>query len=58
MYKNDLLSHDVFLSSKVEKELDEVEILNLDFHADEIVNQTDNFFWDQLVLDSDDDNIV
>ncbi|KIJ89925.1 hypothetical protein K443DRAFT_15682 [Laccaria amethystina LaAM-08-1] len=58
MYKNDLIFRDVLLSSKVEKELDEVEILDLDFRADEIVDQADNFSWDQLVLDSDDDNIA
>ena len=58
MYKNDLTFCDVLLSSKVEKELDEEEILDLDFRADGIVTQADNFSWDQLVLDGDDDNIV
>jgi hypothetical protein len=58
LYKNDLTSHDV-LVSLLEKNLDGEEILDLDVHADEIVTQGDNFFWDQLLLDGDEeDNIV
>jgi len=34
------------------------EILDLDVPADKIVTQADNFSWDQLVLDSDEGNVV
>jgi len=46
------------LSLKVKNELDKEEIWDLDVHADKIVTQADNFSWDQLVLDSDEGNVV
>ena len=58
LYKNDLIFRDMLLSSTVEKDLDGEEILDLDFRADEIVTQADDFSWDQLVLDGDEDDIV
>ena len=58
LYKNDLIFHDVLLSSTVEKDLDGEKILDLDFRAEEIVTQADHFSWDQLVLDGDEDDIV
>ena len=57
LYKNDLIFRDVLLSSTVEKDLDGEEISDLDFRADEIVTQADDFSWDQLVLDGDEDDI-
>ena len=44
----------MLLSLKVEEDLDGEEILDLDFWADEIVTHTDDFSWDQLVLDGND----
>ena len=58
LYKNDLIFHDMLLSSTIEKDLDGEEILDLDVRADEIVAQGDDFSWDQLVLDGDVDDIV
>jgi hypothetical protein len=58
LYHNDLIFRDVPLSSKVEEDLDGEDILDLDLRADEIVTQADDFSWDQLVLNSDEDNVV
>jgi len=58
LYHNDLIFHDVPLSSKVEEDLDGEEILDLDFWADEIVTQADDFSWDQLVLNGNEDNVA
>jgi len=46
------------LSLKVEEDLNGEEILDLDFRADEIVTHADDFSWDQLVLDGDEDNVA
>jgi len=53
-----IIFRDVLLSSKVEEDLDGEEILDLDFQADEIVTQADDFSWDQLVLDGNEDNVA
>ncbi|EDR00795.1 uncharacterized protein LACBIDRAFT_333840 [Laccaria bicolor S238N-H82] len=47
----------IMASSISKKDLNGEEILDLDFQADEIVAQADDFSWDQLVLDVDEDDI-
>jgi hypothetical protein len=55
IYHNHLLFREVLVSSKVESELDEQDIIDIDLDSSEVLEEADMFSWDKLIIDEDED---
>ena len=56
IYHNGLLFREVKVSSDIEKELDSVEVIDMDMDSDEVLLEADGFSWDSIIVDDDDDD--
>jgi len=54
-YHHDLIFRDVVSSSVIEKELDSEDILDVDMDSTEAFGKGEEFSWDEIVADDEDD---
>jgi hypothetical protein len=54
IHHNDLLLREVLVSSQIEGELNEEDIIDFDKDSDEVLEEAEVFSWDRIV-DQDDD---
>ncbi|KAF8954126.1 hypothetical protein BDZ97DRAFT_1677628, partial [Flammula alnicola] len=58
LYHNDLIFREVLVSSDIESWLEMDEVIDIDVDSHKILECAEEFSWDQLIGDEDDEDIV